>query len=92
MKAALILLIAIIAIVLALFFFGSTPRPASPPGTGAGSATQQRPRSTSTVREDVESVVNYGTGYTQLKVKQNATTRLDNLSANRDQEIGDRAK
>jgi len=48
-------------------------------GEKTNQTTQQRPKSTTTIREDIDSAMGYGTGYTQMKVKQNTATKLDKI-------------
>ena len=87
MKAVLCLLLIICAVVLFVLFgpSGGTdkeqiPSPASTQQAGTQQQQQQQPqRQTTSIREDVESAMGYGVGYTQFKAKQRSQQRLGEM-------------
>lgn len=68
-----------------------TAAPTASPQTTAGTA-QTPPRPTSTVTEEVNSVINYGIGATQLKAKQRATTKINEAAQKNNRDLEEALK
>ena len=68
-----------------------TAAPTASPQTTAGTA-QTPPRPTSTVTEEVNSVINYGIGATQLKAKQRATTKINEAAQKNNRDLDEALK
>ncbi len=108
MKAIVIILLIIAAIFVYLKFGSDSQKKATPstapqtaapqrtaPSTApqtAAPAPQTQPRPTSTVTEEVNSVINYGIGATQLKAKQRATTKINEASQKNNRDLEEALK
>ena len=94
MKAIVIILL-IIAAIFVYLKFGSDSQKKATPSTApqtAAPAPQTQPRPTSTVTEEVNSVINYGIGATQLKAKQRATTKINDASKKNNRDLEEALK
>ncbi len=66
--------------------------PAPPQAAAPDAAPQKAAKPTSTVTEEVNSVINYGIGATQLKAKQRATTKINEANQKHNQDIEEALK
>jgi len=94
MKAALVILILLALVIVYVMFSGSAP----PPRQAAEEAPRRAPTAETTrasqpqptAKEQkgaVESVMDYGTGYTQMQVKKRSSSKLDDITGKRNREI-----
>ena len=68
-----------------------TAAPTASQQTTTGAA-QTTPRPTSTVTEEINSVINYGIGATQLKAKQRATTKINEAAQKNNRDLEEALK
>ena len=107
MKGLIVIILIILAIAAVLFSGKPQPAtPTRKPSTKRTTTRQQtsppkqaesRPqqqRSTQSARESgaIESAINYGTGYTQMKVKKRQKNKLDQIQSQRNQNIDNATK
>lgn len=74
---------------------GKSKKSQSPSQQQPKAVRQQQPQQKSPARsvgDDVNSVVNYGIGATQMKVKQNAQNRIQKINQQKNQELEDAPK
>lgn len=94
MKFLLVLVLLILGFVLYLAFGPSHSAPATAPGAektaqSGKPAASHHPNSKSSLADDVNSVVSYGVGYTQVKAKRHAAKKLDKINSTHTQELND---
>ena len=72
----------------------TAPTPSAPAAAAqtAAPAAQTPPRPTSTVTEEINSVINYGIGATQLKAKQRATTKINEAAQKNNRDLEEALK
>ena len=103
MRVIVVILLIIAAIFAFLKFSPNSQKKASPSSTPPQTAAPAQPaapadapqkaaKPTSTVKEEVNSVINYGIGATQLKAKQRATTKINEANQKHNRDIEEALK
>ena len=86
---AMVVIIIIILLAIGYVMFQGGSKPPKPTRTQKRQQTtteqtaqtgSQHPKAKSSISEDVDSVLGYGTGYTQMKVKKRQKSKLNKLS------------
>ena len=91
MKAFIILLLLVIGGLL-YFMFGPSSSPSKPKPTQTQTqqqqqATAERPQPTDSIRENIDSAMGYGVGYTQMQVKKSSKSKLDSINTSHNKKI-----
>jgi hypothetical protein len=90
MKFLLVVVLLILGIVLYVAFGpGGDDKTANTP-TQAEQAASNHPKSDTSLKEDVNSAINYGIGATQLKAKKHMSNKLDKINSGHTKELDEK--
>ena len=91
MKFLLVLLLLALGVVLYFVFGpGGNDTNAAHDATQAQQAASHHPKSHTSLKEDVNSVVNYGIGATQLKAKKHMSNKIDKINKGHNKELNEK--